>query len=157
MCSCNGCDNRIAVAESGGIFHDASPSTMQRKSAMKQTQAVIALIEDYFNLAYEPKSRDFMKIFHPSCLVQWVQDGRLSVMSSQEYAVLIQGRPSPRSIGAPRDEAILSIENISDILSAATVRVRIGAKLFNDHFVMHKVEENWLIATKASFAVRTFD
>jgi hypothetical protein len=84
---------------------------------MTQTQAVIALIEDYFNLAYEPKSRDFMKIFHPSCVVQWVQEGQLSVMSSQDYAALIHGRPSPRSIGAPRDEAILSMENISDILS----------------------------------------
>jgi len=124
---------------------------------MTQTQAVMALIEDYFNLAYEPKSRDFNKVFHPSCLVQWLHEGQLQTISSLDYVALINGRPSPRSTGAPRDEAILSMENISDCLSTATVRVRIGSKLFNDHFVMHKVEGNWLIATKASFLVNTFD
>ncbi|MCA7882455.1 nuclear transport factor 2 family protein [Burkholderia contaminans] len=124
---------------------------------MTQTQAVVALIEDYFNLAYEPKSRDFDSVFHPSCLIQWVDEGRLRTLSSQEYAALIHGRQSPRSIGAPRDEAILSTEDISDSLSTATVRVRIGNKLFNDHFVMHKVDGSWLIATKASAVVHTFD
>ncbi|RBL65901.1 hypothetical protein C3E98_040465 [Pseudomonas sp. MWU13-2625] len=124
---------------------------------MTQTQAVAALIDDYFNLAYEPTSRDFDKVFHPSCLIQWLDDGRLRILSSREYAALINGRPSPRSTGAPRDEAILSMENISDGLSTATVRVRIGNRLFNDHFVMHKVEGNWLIATKASALGRTFD
>ncbi|WP_423395454.1 nuclear transport factor 2 family protein [Burkholderia sp. LMG 21824] len=124
---------------------------------MTQTHAVAALIEDYFNLAYEPKSRDFDKVFHPSCLIQWLDEGQLRILSSQEYAALINGRPSPRSTGAPRDEAILSMENISDGLSTATVRVRIGNRLFNDHFVMHKVAGNWLIATKASALVRTFD
>ena len=124
---------------------------------MTQTQAVVALIDDYFNLAYEPKSREFNKVFHPTCLVQWVQEGQLNTLSSLDYAALINGRPSPQSIGAPRDEAILSTENISDSLSTATVRVRIGQKLFNDHFVLHKVEGRWLITTKASFIVRTFD
>lgn len=124
---------------------------------MNQTQAAVALIEDYFNLAYEPKSRDFSKVFHPSCLVQWLHEGQLQTLSSPEYEALINGRPSPRSTGSPRDEAILSMENISDCLATATVRVRIGQKLFNDHFVLHKVEGNWLIATKASFVVRTFD
>jgi hypothetical protein len=124
---------------------------------MTQTQAIVALMEDYFNLAYEPKSRDFNKVFHPSCLVQWLHDGQLNVLSSPDYAALINGRPSPQSTGEPRDEAILSIENISDCLSAATVRVRIGQKLFNDHFALHKVGGVWLIANKASFVVRTFD
>lgn len=124
---------------------------------MTQTQTVVAVIEDYFNLAYEPKSRDFDKVFHPSCLVQWLHEGQLQTMSSKDYAALIHGRPSPRSTGEPRDEAILSMENISDSLSTATVRVRIGKKLFNDHFVLHKVEGSWLIATKASSLVRTFD
>lgn len=124
---------------------------------MTQTQAVVALIDDYFNLAYEPKSREFNKVFHPSCLVQWLHEGQLNTLSSRDYAALINGRPSPRSTGAPRDEAILSTENISDSLSTATVRVRIGQKLFNDHFVLHKVEGSWLITTKASFIVRTFD
>lgn len=124
---------------------------------MTQTQAIVALIDDYFNLAYEPKSRDFNKIFHPSCLVQWVIEGELHTLSSQDYAALIHGRPSPQSTGAPRDEAILSMAHVSDSLSTATVRVRIGNKLFNDHFVMHKIEGSWLIATKASTVVRTFE
>lgn len=124
---------------------------------MTQTHAVVALIEDYFELAYEPKSREFNKVFHPSCIVQWLHDGRLDIISSLDYAALINGRPSPQSTGAPRDAAILSMENISDSLSTAIVRVRIGKKLFNDHFVMHKVDGRWLITVKASSLVHTFD
>ncbi|MBA2675671.1 nuclear transport factor 2 family protein [Ramlibacter sp.] len=124
---------------------------------MTQTHAVVALIEDYFNLAYEPTSRDFDKVFHPSCLVQWLDEGQLQTLSSPDYAALIHGRPSPRSTGAPRDEAILSMENISDSLATAAVKVRIGKKLFNDHFVMHRVQDSWLITTKASCVVRTFE
>ncbi|KVH57023.1 nuclear transport factor 2 family protein [Burkholderia cepacia] len=124
---------------------------------MTQTQAVVALIDDYFNLAYEPKSRDFDKVFHPSCVIQWLDEGRFRTLASHEYAALINGRPSPRSTGAPRDEAILSMAHVSDGLSTATVRVRIGNRLFNDHFVIHKVDGSWLIATKASAVVRRFD
>ena len=117
---------------------------------MNQTQAVAALIEDYFSLAYEPKSRDFNQVFHPSCQVQWLDGGHLNTLSSQDYAALIHGRPSPRSTGAPRDEAILSVEHVSESLSTANVRVRIGKKLFNDHFVLHKLDGHWLITVKAS-------
>jgi hypothetical protein len=124
---------------------------------MTQTQAITTLIEDYFSLAYEPKSRDFDQVFHPSCLVQWLDVGVLKTLSSKEYAALIYGRPSPRSTGAPRDEAILSMEHISDSLSTANVRVRIGAKLFNDHFVVHKVDGAWFITVKASHLAGTFD
>jgi len=124
---------------------------------MTQTQAVAALIDDYFNLAYEPKSRDFDQVFHPSCVVQWLDEGSLKMLSSQDYAALIHGRASPRSTGAPREEAVLSVEHISDSLSTANVRVRIGKKLFNDHFVMHKVEGTWLITVKASHVACSFD
>lgn len=124
---------------------------------MRQTQAVVALIEDYFNLAYEPKSRDFNQVFHPNCRIQWVHEGQLQILSSPEYAALIHGRLSPQSTGAPREDAILSMAHISDSLSTATVKVRIANKLFNDHFVMHQAEGRWLIATKASTLVTTFD
>ncbi len=124
---------------------------------MTQTQAVAALIDDYFHLAYEPKSRDFHQVFHPSCLVQWLQDGELQTLSSTDYAALIHGRPSPGSTDSPREEAILSMAHISDSLSTATVKVRIGQKLFNDHFVMHAVEGRWSITNKSSFVARTFD
>lgn len=124
---------------------------------MTQTQAVTALIDDYFNLAYEPRSRDFHQIFHPSCFVQWLDGERLNILSSQDYAALIHGRPSPGSSNAPREEAILGIDHLSEGLSTARVKVRIGNRLFNDHFVLHKVEGRWLITTKASALVATFD
>ena len=124
---------------------------------MTQTHAVAALIDDYFNLAHEPQSRDFHQVFHPSCLVQWLQDGELQTLSSTDYAALIHGRPSPGSTDSPREEAILSMAHISDSLSTATVKVRIGKKLFNDHFVMHEVEGRWSITNKSSFVARTFD
>jgi hypothetical protein len=157
MSSCNDSNVHVTVGRCAKFSQYRSRSTFRKSNKMTQTRAVVSLIENYFRLAYEPKSFEFDKVFHPRCLVQWLEDGRLETLSSLDYAALINGRPSPRSSGAPRDEAILSIENISDSLSAATVRVRIGKRLFNDHFALHKVNGAWLICNKASVIVQTFD
>lgn len=123
---------------------------------MNQTSEVVSLIEDYFSLAYDPTSRNFDKVFHPHCWVQWLRDGSFQSMNAQDYRSLIYGRASPASTGSARDEGIVDIRHVSPQMSAATVRVRIGNIAFIDHLVCHAVDQQWLITNKSSFIARTF-
>lgn len=123
---------------------------------MNQTSAVVSLINDYFNLAYDPTSRKFENIFHSQCLIQWLRNGSFESMTAEDYQTLIYGRPSPLSTGAPRDEGIVDINHISPHLSAVTVRVRIGNNSFVDHLVLHEIDKKWLITNKTSFIARSF-
>lgn len=118
---------------------------------MNQTSAVASLINDYFNLAYDPASRKFDNIFHSQCLIQWLNNGTFQSMTAKDYQALIYGRPSPLSMDAPRDEGVIDINHISAHLSAATVRVRIGHKSFVDHLILHEINKKWLITNKTSF------
>jgi len=123
---------------------------------MNQTEAAMTTIEDYFSLAYEPSSREFDHVFHKDCTIQWLRDRQFEYFTAEEYRSLIYGRPSPSSQNAPRDEAVLSIANISGDLSAATVRVRIGKTVFLDHLVLRAIDGKWLITCKASYVKHVF-
>jgi len=35
--------------------------------------------------------------------------------------------------------------------------MRIGTKLFNEHFVLHKMQGSWVITNKSSVVVQLFD
>ncbi|PMS18086.1 hypothetical protein C0Z18_17765 [Trinickia dabaoshanensis] len=120
---------------------------------MSQTLEVASLINDYFNLAYDPTSRNFDSVFHSQCLIQWLHDDVFQSMTTKDYRTLIYGRPSPLSMRAPRDEGIIGIDHICAHLSAATVRVRIGNKSFIDHLILHAIDKKWLITNKTSFIV----
>jgi hypothetical protein len=123
---------------------------------MKQTSAVVALINDYFSLAYDPTSREFENVFHPHCQVQWLRNGSFESMTATDYRSLIYGRPSPLSIGAPRDEGIVDIRHISPHMSAVTAHVRIGNNAFIDHLILHEIDQKWLITNKSSFLAKSF-
>jgi len=123
---------------------------------MDQTSAAVSLVNDYFSLAYDPTSRDFERVFHPQCQVQWLRDGSFQSMNAQDYRALIYGRASPASSGAPREEGIVDLHHLSAHLSVATVRVRIGNNAFVDHLTLHAIDGQWLITNKTSFIAESF-
>lgn len=123
---------------------------------MNQTATTMTTIGDYFSLAYDPSSREFDNVFHKDCTIQWLRDRQFESFTAEEYRSVIYERPSPSSLNAPRDEAILSISNISENLSAATVRVRIGKIAFIDHLVLRAIDGKWLITSKASYVAHVF-
>ncbi len=123
---------------------------------MDQTQAVASAIEGYFNLMYDANDRHFSQVFHEACLVHGMRDGTLTGWTASEFRDVMRNRPSPASTKSPRDQQILNIGHIAPNLATASVRVRIGQTCFIDHLIFHRIDEKWLITSKAFHVAQVF-
>jgi hypothetical protein len=69
--------------------------------------------------------------------------------SAQKFKDVLAGRPSPKAIGAPREEEILLMDMASPTQALVKVRVRISAVVFVDYLTYHCVDGDWLVTSKA--------
>jgi hypothetical protein len=116
---------------------------------MDSIQAVASAINGYFDLMYEADDSRFAAVFHDACLVHGLRDGKLTTWSAAGFRDVMRNRPSPAAMKSPRDQEILSIEQIVPDMATARVRVRIGQTGFVDHLVFHRIDGKWLITAKA--------
>jgi hypothetical protein len=123
---------------------------------MDQIQTVASAINGYFDLMYDADDTQFLEVFHGACLVHGMRDGKFTTWSASEFRNVMRGRPSPAAMKSPREQAILSIEQIAPELATAKVRVRIGQTGFTDHLIFHRIDEKWLVTSKAFHVARVF-
>jgi hypothetical protein len=123
---------------------------------MDQIQNIAAAINGYFDLMYNADDNRFTEVFHGACLVHGMREGKLTAWSASEFRDLMRGRPSPAAMKSPREQEMLSVEQIAPDLAAAKVRVRIGQTGFVDHLIFHCVEGKWLVTSKAFHVAQVF-
>lgn len=109
---------------------------------------ITSAIEAYFDLMYNADDSQFPAVFHELCQVHGMRDGKLMVWSASEFRQLVGGRPSPASMGSPREEKILRVDKIASDTAAAKVRVRIGQTRFLDNLIFHQLDGKWLVTAK---------
>jgi len=124
---------------------------------MDQIPAIASAIGRYLDLMYDADDRHFSAVFHDACLIHGMQRGTFTVWSAAEFRDVIRGRPSPAAVNSPRDQAILTIEQSAPDLAVTKVRVRIGQTCFVDHLILHCIDGNWLVTTKAFHVARVFE
>jgi hypothetical protein len=115
---------------------------------MEQSAGSLSAIEAYFDLMYDSDDSHFPKVFHELCQVHGMRDGKLVAWPASEFRKLVQSRPSPASMGAPRQQEIIRLDEISPEIAAAKVRVRIGQTRFLDHLILHRIDGEWLVTSK---------
>jgi len=123
---------------------------------MDQIQAIASAIDAYFDLMYDADDSRFLEVFHDACQVHGLREGKLAAWSAAEFRDMMRGRPSPASLKAPREQAILGIEHIAPDLATADLRVRIGQIGFRDHLVFHRIDGKWRVTAKAFHVARVF-
>ena len=69
-------------------------------------------------------------------------------MAGAEYKEILAGRPSPKSLNAPRQEEILLMDFASSTQALVKIRVRINATVFVDYLTYHRIDGEWLITSK---------
>jgi hypothetical protein len=79
----------------------------------------------------------------------------MAMFTSQGYKELTAGRPSPKSLNAPREEEILLMDFASPTQALVKVRVRINKSVYVDHLTYHRVDGDWLISSKGYHVERT--
>ena len=123
---------------------------------MDTLQTIASAINRYFDLMYNGDDNQFRKVFHPACLVHGMRDGKLTAWSASECRDMMRGRPSPAAMKSPREQEILCIEHTVPDLASAKVRVRIGQVCFIDYLIFHRIDDDWLVTSKAFHVARVF-
>jgi len=116
---------------------------MERSAA-----GALSAIEAYFDLMYDSDDSQFPEVFHELCQIHGMRDGKLMAWSASEFRKLVASRPSPASMGSPRQQEIVRVDEISPDMAAAKLRVRIGQTCFLDHLILHRIDGKWLVTSK---------
>jgi Putative lumazine-binding len=112
-------------------------------------QGLVQAVQRYFDLMYDSDLTRFDRVFRPSAQLHGFRDGAMTVWPAQTYKEILAGRPSPASLGAPREEEILLIDVASASQALVKVRVRINATVFVDYLSYHRIDGNWLVTAKS--------
>jgi hypothetical protein len=106
-------------------------------------------VQRYFDLMYDSDISCFERVFRSSAQVHGFREGGMVMWTANEFRDLIAGRPSPKSLNAPRREEVLLIDFASPTQALAKVRVRINTATFVDYLTFHLIDGEWLITSKA--------
>lgn len=117
---------------------------------------LVQAVQRYFDLMYDSDLTRFDRVFRSSAQLHGFRDGAMTVWPAQTYKEILAGRPSPASLGVPREEEILLIDVASASQALVKVRVRINATVFVDYLSYHRIGGNWLVTAK-SYHVERID
>ena len=106
-------------------------------------------IQRYFDLMYDNDTTRFGRVFRPTAQLHGFREGAMAMRPAQNYREILDQRPSPKSLNAPREEEILLIDFASSTQAFAKVRVRINNEVFVDYLVFHRIDGAWMITSKA--------
>ena len=119
--------------------------------------SLIAAVERYFEMMFDYDVGRFEEVFAPTAQLHGLRDGKLRVLTANQYRALLAAGPSPKSKNAPRHQAILLIDIASASQALVKVRVRIDATMYIDHLAYHRIDNAWLITAKSFHIDRRFE
>jgi len=123
---------------------------------MDQIHTIASAINGYFDLMYDADDNKFPEVFHDACVIHGLREGQLAAWSAAEFRDVMRNRPSPAAMNSPREQEIISVEQMVPDLAIAKVRVRIGQTGFVDHLIFHRIDGKWLVTSKAFHVARIF-
>jgi len=121
--------------------------TKQRPEAEAMVEITRALTQ-YFDGLYDSDVQALAAVFHPKAICCTPVGQTLTYKTLEEYLPVVAARPSPRSMGQPRKDAIERIELAGEQVAGARVRCAIGNKSFVDLLTLIRAEGRWQIVSK---------
>jgi hypothetical protein len=111
--------------------------------------SVARTVQQYFEVVFSNDLDLFDLTFHERAQLHgFATNGSLVVWSARDYREVLSKRPSPKSLGAMREEETVQVDVASDSHAFAKVRVRINQTVFIDYLTMLKVDHCWRIVSK---------
>ena len=114
-----------------------------------RVQGLTQAVQRYFDLMYDSDTSRFDRVFRSSAQLHGFRDGQISMWPAQTFKDVLTSRPSPKSVGAPREEEILMMDFASANQAVVKVRVRINTIVFVDYLTYHRIDGEWLVTGKA--------
>ena len=123
--------------------------TDRSETAHASVDALTQAVRRYFDLMYDSDVSRFDRVFRSTAQLHGIRHGEMRLLTAQAYRDALARTPSPRSQNAPRHEEILLIDIASRDQALVKVRVRINAILYLDYLSYHRLDDDWLITSKA--------
>ena len=105
-------------------------------------------LQRYLDLMYDCDISRFDDVFAPTVQLHGFRDGAMQCWPAGVYRDILAKRQSPKSLGAPREDALLLLDFASATQALIKVRVRIATMLFIDYLTWHRIDGRWLITSK---------
>ena len=112
-------------------------------------QALTQAVQRYFDLMYDCDTARFDRVFRSTAQLHGFRDGQMTTWPAQTFKEVLAGRPSPKSLTAPREEEILLVDFAAADQALVKLRVRINTVVFVDYLTYHRIDGEWLITSKA--------
>lgn len=113
-------------------------------------------IQRYFDLVYDGDVSRFDRVFRPTAQLHGYWNGQMTLLSAQAFKESLASRPTPKSLNAQREDAILLVDFASDDHALTKVRVRTSTAVFVDYLTWHRIDGDWRITSKG-FHVERLD
>ena len=113
------------------------------------THELTRAVQRYFDLMYDSDTSRFDRVFRSSARLHGFREGEMTMWPAQTFRQMLEGRPSPQALKAPRQEEILLMDFASADQAVVKVRVRINTTVFVDYLTYHRIDGDWLITSKA--------
>ena len=114
-----------------------------------QTQELSEAVQLYFDLMYDCDVSKFDRVFAATSQLHGFREGQMSCWPAAQYKEVLAGRTSPKALRSTREEQLLLLDSTSPSQALAKVRVRINDMVFVDYLSYHKIDNTWLVTSKA--------
>lgn len=109
---------------------------------------LITLLDKYFEVMHEQDLSLFDEVFHSDCCLYSAQSGELVLRPFALYREQVAGRKSPRELGNPRKDEILSVDMLSPTMANAKVQLQMFEGIMQDYLNLVKIDGKWWIVAK---------
>ncbi|NBW53695.1 MAG: hypothetical protein EBR42_00070 [Betaproteobacteria bacterium] len=112
------------------------------------TDEIRVFLNDYFDVLQSQDMSLFDRVFHQDCVLFSTQDGQTVVRPYKAYRDMVQGRASPQSMHAPRQDNIVMLDVLSDEMALAKVQLRLFDNIMVDYLNLMKIRGSWMVVAK---------
>ena len=109
---------------------------------------IVHALRFYFDGLYEGDVGKMREIFHPCCHLYSAAEGKLSDDGLEGYLARVATRPSPKSLGEQRRDAVLGIQATAEGAAFATLRTARAPRLYTDYLSLLRIDGRWRIVAK---------
>lgn len=115
---------------------------------MEDDRQLSQFAQDYFKLLNDGDVATAQRLFHPSCALQHVVDGKISHITWADYIEILRKRESPLQRGEPVYGRVLSISRPTSTMALLEVLSAVQPRYFHDYLTLLREGGRWKIVAK---------
>jgi hypothetical protein len=120
-------------------------------NSIKLFKEVADAVQVYLDMLYTGDVALADAVFHEQAQLCTIENGAALFRSVAEYREVLKGRKSPSSMGAKREEHLVTIDLSSPTQALVKVQMRLNQSVISDYLTVFKLAQEWRIVSKTYY------